>query len=99
MKKISVVGLGYVGLPLAISAARAGYDVVGVDSNPEVVKNLNSGLSPIKDVSDSEVLEQISLKKFEIGDHIFPFDDLALNRSLANRHAKSIEGMRIAVVI
>jgi UDP-N-acetyl-D-glucosamine dehydrogenase len=64
MKKIAVIGLGYVGLPLAISAAKSGYDVVGVDTNSKIADMINSGLSPIKDISDLEVLEQITSKKF-----------------------------------
>jgi UDP-N-acetyl-D-glucosamine dehydrogenase len=62
--KIAIIGLGYVGLPLAINAAKSGYYVVGVDSNSKVVDIINSGLSPVKDISDLEVLEQITSKKF-----------------------------------
>jgi len=50
-----VMGLGYVGLPLAIEIARAGYRVVGFDVSEQVVAGLNSGASHIRDV-DSAVL-------------------------------------------
>ena len=43
MKRISIVGLGYIGLPTAIQAAQAGYDVYGFDINPEKIKKINAG--------------------------------------------------------
>jgi UDP-N-acetyl-D-mannosaminuronic acid dehydrogenase len=45
--KIVVVGLGYVGVPVATSFAAAGFDVVGVDTNPTRVDALNSGRLPL----------------------------------------------------
>jgi UDP-N-acetyl-D-mannosaminuronic acid dehydrogenase len=42
-KKICVVGLGYIGLPTAALLARSGYEVVGVDLNPAIVKTINQG--------------------------------------------------------
>ena len=45
-----IVGLGYVGLPLAMELARAGYRVLGFDVNQRVVDGLNAGKSHIKDV-------------------------------------------------
>ncbi|MFH9569088.1 nucleotide sugar dehydrogenase [Streptomyces sp. NPDC017454] len=50
-----VVGLGYVGLPLARSAAAAGLKVVGLDRSRSVVDALNSGRSHVDDISDAEV--------------------------------------------
>jgi UDP-N-acetyl-D-glucosamine dehydrogenase len=47
---IGVVGMGYVGLPLAVEFARAGYHVIGVDLLPEKVDKLNAGVSYIPDV-------------------------------------------------
>jgi UDP-N-acetyl-D-glucosamine dehydrogenase len=48
-----IVGLGYVGLPLAAELAQAGYRVLGYDINQRVVDGLNAGRSHIKDVSDA----------------------------------------------
>ncbi len=45
-----VVGLGYVGLPLAVELARSGFRTVGFDTNPAVAHNINSGTSHILDV-------------------------------------------------
>ena len=50
--KVGVIGLGYVGLPLAVEFARAGFDVVGMDVQPHKVEQFNAGRSYIKDVSD-----------------------------------------------
>ncbi|MEV6109988.1 nucleotide sugar dehydrogenase [Streptomyces sp. NPDC051940] len=50
-----VVGLGYVGLPLARAAAGAGLQVVGIDRSRRVVEGLNAASSHIDDISDSDV--------------------------------------------
>jgi UDP-N-acetyl-D-glucosamine dehydrogenase len=50
-----IVGLGYVGLPLAVELARAGYRVLGFDINDDVVEGLNQGRSHVKDVTDAQL--------------------------------------------
>lgn len=50
-----VVGLGYVGLPLALAMSKSGFDVIGVDIDKERVDMLANGTSYITDVSDEEV--------------------------------------------
>ncbi len=52
---VCVIGLGYVGLPLAVEFAQAGYRVVGIDLDPQKVASINAGRSYIGDISD-EVL-------------------------------------------
>jgi UDP-N-acetyl-D-glucosamine dehydrogenase len=52
-----IVGLGYVGLPLANAAARSGIDVVGLDLNSTIVDGLNSGRSHIDDLSSTDIAE------------------------------------------
>jgi UDP-N-acetyl-D-glucosamine dehydrogenase len=52
-----IVGLGYVGLPLAVELARAGYRVLGHDVNPRVVEGLNAGRSHVRDVTDAQLRE------------------------------------------
>lgn len=54
---VGVVGLGYVGLPLLVTAVRAGLGAVGYDISEERVRALNSGRSHIDDVSDAELQE------------------------------------------
>jgi UDP-N-acetyl-D-glucosamine dehydrogenase len=54
-ESIGVVGLGYVGLPLALAFTRAGYEVVGVDIDEQRVEALQAGSSYVTDVADDEV--------------------------------------------
>ncbi|HVY91848.1 MAG TPA: nucleotide sugar dehydrogenase, partial [Bryobacteraceae bacterium] len=51
--KVGVVGLGYVGLPLAVEYAAEGYDVVGIDLNPGKTDRINAGESYVGDVPTS----------------------------------------------
>ena len=53
--KVGVVGLGYVGLPLAMEMAHTGFQVTGIDLVKEKVDSVNSGTSYVLDVG-SEVL-------------------------------------------
>lgn len=50
-----VIGLGYVGLPLAKAAVSAGLRVVGLDTSPEVITHLNEGLSHVDDLSNQDI--------------------------------------------
>lgn len=59
-KTVTVVGQGYVGLPLAKEAAAAGWKVYGFDLSSAVVNALNTGQSHIDDISDHEVLQMKS---------------------------------------
>ena len=56
--QFGIVGLGYVGLPLAVELAQAGYRVLGFDLNPDVVEGLNAGRSHVKDVTDAQLQKQ-----------------------------------------
>ena len=53
--RFGIIGLGYVGLPLAVELARAGFHVLGYDISQRVVDGLNAGESHIKDVSDADL--------------------------------------------
>jgi len=57
--RAGVVGLGYVGLPLALAMADAGYDVVGIDIDTERVATLELGESYVSDIADSTVQEHL----------------------------------------
>ena len=62
--KVSVIGQGYVGLPLAISCAKAGFEVTGIDLNKEKVSQLNKCQSIIEDVSDADLKSVIETGKY-----------------------------------
>ena len=53
--KVGIIGMGYVGLPLAVEFARAGYTVVGLDVLPDKVDMLNAGVSYIPDVPTEDL--------------------------------------------
>jgi len=53
--KIGIVGIGYVGLPLAVAFAEAGADVVCVDSDPNKVEALGAGRSYVEDIPDATI--------------------------------------------
>ena len=53
--RLVVVGQGYVGLPLAMAAVRAGYDVLGLEADRERCAKLTQGLSYVEDVPSGEV--------------------------------------------
>ena len=59
-RQVAVIGLGYVGLPLAISFAEAGLQVEGIDAFAGRVTELNAGTSPIDDVSDERLAAALS---------------------------------------
>jgi UDP-N-acetyl-D-glucosamine dehydrogenase len=52
---VLVIGLGYIGLPLAVQAARAGFRVTGYDTSAMIAGGLNAGQSHVDDVTDAEV--------------------------------------------
>lgn len=58
--KVVVVGQGYVGLPLAMAACSAGYEVLGLDVDPRKVDLLNQGISYVEDVENSVLGRVIS---------------------------------------
>src|SRR3712207_7767223 len=63
--QFGIVGLGYVGLPLAVELAQAGYRVLGFDVNQRVVDGLNTGHSHVKDVSDDALRRAVQAGRFE----------------------------------
>ena len=56
---IGIIGLGYVGLPLMLSACRSGHTVVGFDIDHEKVKNLNQGKSPLAHIGDNNISRKV----------------------------------------
>jgi UDP-N-acetyl-D-glucosamine dehydrogenase len=61
---IGVIGLGYVGLPLAVEFAKAGFQVIGYDVSRRVVDILNGGASHIQDVPSAEVADLVKRGRF-----------------------------------
>lgn len=61
---VGVVGLGYVGLPLAMEFVRAGYKVLGIDIDPEKIRKLNEGRSYVMDVPSTDVAGALADGRF-----------------------------------
>lgn len=62
--KIAIVGLGYVGLPLALQFARSGAEVIGLDIDPLKVEALNRGRSYIQHIPSADIGEQLQAGAF-----------------------------------
>ena len=63
-KTLAIIGQGYVGLPLAMAAVDAGWSVIGIEKSALRVDQLNSGSSPVEDISDSRLAAAIRAKKY-----------------------------------
>jgi len=61
--QVGVIGLGYVGLPLAVEFAKTGFQVTGIDVSENKVAQINSGVSYIQDVPTKEVAELVKAGK------------------------------------
>jgi UDP-N-acetyl-D-glucosamine dehydrogenase len=62
--RVAVIGLGYVGLPLAVGFAKAGYSVLGLDVDERKLAALNEGRSYIQDVETDEVAAAVNAGRF-----------------------------------
>jgi UDP-N-acetyl-D-glucosamine dehydrogenase len=63
--RVGIVGLGYVGLPLAVEFAKAGFHVTGIDLQQSRVDRLMQGESYIQDVSDSDVAQLVKDRRLD----------------------------------
>lgn len=64
--KVSVVGQGYVGLPLALALVNSGQTVFGIDLDDQLVDRVSSGISPITDISNTQIIEALSSERYKI---------------------------------
>ena len=54
-EKLSLIGLGYVGMPIAVAFAKEGVDVIGFDLNKSKIELYKSGIDPTHEVGDDEI--------------------------------------------
>ena len=64
--KVSVIGQGYVGLPLALALANSGHNVSGIDLDQKLVEKIIGGKSPIIDISDQEISDALSSGSYSV---------------------------------
>ena len=65
---VGIVGMGYVGLPLAREFCKGGAKVLGFDVKTAQVRKLNNGQSPLKHIPNSQVREMVDSKRFRVTD-------------------------------
>src|SRR5581483_5944484 len=70
LRKIGVIGLGYVGLPLAVAFAREGCEVIGVDVDARKVEAIEDARSYVEDVGSEELAEV--RERLEVGTRYAP---------------------------
>jgi len=64
--RVGVIGLGYVGLPLAVAFGKAGFSVLGVEVDRERVARLKAGESPVEDVGSDELATLVASGRLKI---------------------------------
>ena len=65
MKSVTLIGLGYVGLPAAIEAVNAGYEVRGFDTNKQRINLISIGESYIEGITNTDIFKMISTGRFK----------------------------------
>lgn len=78
-QKVSVVGLGYVGLPLALLLVEKGFDVIGIDIDIHKIDQLNKGNSYITDIDNQSINEMLSTNRFKASDQ---FNEIRSSNSI-----------------
>ncbi len=86
--KIAVVGLGYVGLPLAIEFVKAGFDVLGIDVDKKKVNSINNGENYIKDIDDITLRDAVDSNSLNATDNFSLVKDIDF---ISNMRSYSIE--------
>ena len=61
---LAIIGQGYVGLPLAMVAVDAGWTVIGIDNSEAKVAQINSGTSPVEDISDTKLVAALEGRSY-----------------------------------
>lgn len=74
--KVGIIGLGYVGLPLALTFAQKGFTVLGIDIDKDRVEKVREGHSYILDVTDEELQKTLADKRLEVTDDFSKIKEL-----------------------
>ncbi len=65
-RSLAIIGQGYVGLPLAMAATDAGWQVIGIDVSQTRIDALNAGHSPVEDISDKQLQEALASSLYRV---------------------------------
>ena len=82
--KIGILGLGYVGLPLATAFGEAGFQIIGIDPDPRKVNALNKGESYVQDVSDKQIDQPVEDRESYLPPPIFQLCASAMRSASAS---------------
>ncbi len=74
--QIAIVGLGYVGLPLAVQKAKAGFNVIGIERRKERVDMVNQGKTYISDIADKELMNVVKAGKLRATQSFTPISKI-----------------------
>lgn len=67
---VGVLGMGYVGFPLALECVNKGYSVIGFDRNSEKVSLLKDGHSHIRDIDDNQLKAVLQTERFQVSENM-----------------------------
>jgi UDP-N-acetyl-D-glucosamine dehydrogenase len=100
-KSVSIVGQGYVGLPLAIAASKVGFSVTGIDLDIKKISEINERKSPIEDISDTEISAAIASGNYKASSdsYIHPSTEIicvCVPTPLGNNHQPDLEILKSA---
>ena len=88
-RDVCVLGLGYVGLPLACAAAEAGHRVIGYDPDRDRVAGLRRGRSPVEDVEDRMLEKALASGRLSFADEPAEIESSAVALIFGAAHAGS----------
>lgn len=69
-KTVAIIGQGYVGLPLAMAALQAGWQVIGVENSESRFEGISTGISPVEDVASRDVQDGLESGKYRISNQV-----------------------------
>ena len=77
-KTVAIIGQGYVGLPLAMAAIKAGWDVIGIENSPAKYAGISAGISPVEDVPSSDIQKVLASGKYRISNSVADVEDASI---------------------
>lgn len=77
-KTVAIIGQGYVGLPLAMAAMAAGWQVIGVENSHSRFEGISAGISPVEDVSSGDVQNGLDSGNYRISNDISDVGDASI---------------------
>jgi UDP-N-acetyl-D-glucosamine dehydrogenase len=75
---VAIIGQGYVGLPLAMAAIKAGWNVIGIENSPAKYAGIAAGMSPVEDVPSSDIQAVLASGKYRISNSVVDVKDASI---------------------